>query len=284
MLRLNALGCLTVFGESGPMSGAAAQPRRLAILALLARAGERGITRDKVAAILWPDADDERARSTLSKTLYTVRRDLGSEDVIVGTKDLRLNPEIITTDVAEFERAIAEGEYEKASAIYRGPFLDGFRLPGAAEFDRWVDTERAALRHDYEVVLETLARRSSEQGDYIAAARWWRMLAALDPFNGRHALGLMRAMEAAGDRAGAIQHARIYDTLVHEELDLPPDPEVVAFARQLRETPVSTERAKPAREPTVRPTTAAVLEPIPQFDPRPMAAPTVNTSVEAITL
>jgi DNA-binding SARP family transcriptional activator len=48
------------------------------------------------------------------------------------------------------------------------------------------------------------------------------MLAALDPLNARYALGLMRTMDAAGDRAGAIQHARIYETLVQEELDLPP--------------------------------------------------------------
>jgi DNA-binding SARP family transcriptional activator len=273
MLRINALGCLTVFGDAGPVSGAAAQPRRLAILALLARAGERGITRDKIVTFLWPDTDDERARSTLSKTLYTVRRDLGAEDVIVGTRDLRLNPDVITSDVAEFTRAMAEGEHERAASIYRGPFLDGFRLPGAADFDRWIDTEREILRHDYEVVLETLAKRSAELGDQLGAVRWWRTLAALDPLNGRHALGLMRAMDAAGDRAGAIQHARIYDTLVQEELDLPPDREVVAFARQLRETSANSERAKQAPAPLPAPAPAYVPLPEPPsvatvvFDP-----------------
>ncbi len=33
MLRINALGGLTIFEDAGPVSGAAAQPRRLAILA-----------------------------------------------------------------------------------------------------------------------------------------------------------------------------------------------------------------------------------------------------------
>ena len=63
MLRIKCLGQLTVVGEDGELlTGAASQPRRLAILALLARAGERGITREKIIGYLWPDSDDERAR------------------------------------------------------------------------------------------------------------------------------------------------------------------------------------------------------------------------------
>ena len=58
MIRISALGGLSVRQEDGnPLSGAAAQPRRMAILAMLARAGQRGITREKVLSLLWPDAD-----------------------------------------------------------------------------------------------------------------------------------------------------------------------------------------------------------------------------------
>jgi hypothetical protein len=44
----------------GLLSGEAAQPRRLALLALLVRAGDRGISRDRLVGYLWPDADEER--------------------------------------------------------------------------------------------------------------------------------------------------------------------------------------------------------------------------------
>jgi len=288
MLRINALGGLTVFGDAGPVSGAAAQPRRLAILALLARAGDRGMTRDKVIALLWPDSDDERARTTLSKTLYSVRRDLGSEDVIVGTKDLRLNDDVITSDLVEFERAVAEGQHERAASLYRGPFLDGFRLPGASDFDRWIDTERGSLRHDYESVLETLAKRAADGDDQLGAVRWWRMLAALDPLNARYALGLMRAMDTAGDRAGAIQHARIYETLVQEELDLPPDREVVALARHLRETPAVVQRATIDATDTTSPNTSAPPTSVPaaaepSAEATPLVAAPVNSPATIIT-
>jgi len=44
----------------------------------------------------------------------------------------------------------------------------------------------------------------------------------------------MHALAAAGDRAGAIEQASIYEVLIEEELELPPDRAAVAFAERLR--------------------------------------------------
>ena len=59
-------------------------------------------------------------------------------------------------------------------------------------------------------------------------------LASQDPLNGRLTVGLMRALAAAGDRVGAIEQASIYEVLIEEEVELPPDRAVVAFAERLR--------------------------------------------------
>ena len=69
------------------MTGAAAQPRRLAVLALLARAGRPGITREKILALLWPDEPEERARRSLNQAVYSLRRDLGDDDALLGARD-----------------------------------------------------------------------------------------------------------------------------------------------------------------------------------------------------
>ena len=138
MIRISVLGGLSVRDEGGrPIAGAAAQPRRMAILALLARAGERGVTREKILALLWPDADDERGPRTLAQALYALRKDLGAEEAIAGAKELRLDPAIVASDVSEFASAIARGDDERAVTLYHGPFLDGFHLTGSAEFGRW---------------------------------------------------------------------------------------------------------------------------------------------------
>jgi len=44
----------------------------------------------------------------------------------------------------------------------------------------------------------------------------------------------MHALAAAGDRAGAIEQASIYEVLIEEDVELPPDRGVVAFAERLR--------------------------------------------------
>ena len=89
MLRLRTLGGLAVEQNGSPVTGAAAQPRRLAILAVLARAGQRGVSRERVLALLWPDANEDASRNVLNHALYTLRRDLGSADAISGVRDAR---------------------------------------------------------------------------------------------------------------------------------------------------------------------------------------------------
>jgi len=117
VLRINTLGCLAVAGDDGPVSGAAAQPRRLAILALLARAGDRGVSRSKIVAYLWPDSDEAHSRTVLSKALYALRRDLGGADVFTCGATLRLDRAVITADAIEFEEAITRGELERAASL-----------------------------------------------------------------------------------------------------------------------------------------------------------------------
>jgi DNA-binding SARP family transcriptional activator len=233
------------------VSGALAQPRRLAVLALLARAGPAGAPRDKIVATLWPDMEDERGRHTFAQTLYAIRREVGNDDIIEGMRELRLNTELLSVDVTEFEAAISMHDLERAAKAYEGPFLDGFHIPGADEFERWVDRERSAVGRMYTQLLEQLGREASSSGKHDRAVHWWRTRAAHDPLEARVAVAVMQSLVASGDRLGAIQHARIYETLVEEELSLPPDREVVRYAAELRgsRTPRPHDLQSPPRWP-----------------------------------
>ena len=254
MPRIRCFGQLSAHGEDGlSLAGAAAQPRRLAILALLARAGDRGITREKVIGYLWPDADEERARRLLSQAVYMLRRDLGSEDAIVGVRDLRLGADVMTSDVGDFAAALERHAFDAAAALYTGPFLDGFHLPGTDEFERWVEDERRALEHDADVAFEKCAVGAESRRDHATAVTWWRRIAARDPINARVAIRLMRALAAAGDRSAAIRHAAIHQALVQEQLDLPADTEVVRYAEELRATTPAVVVESPSESPPESP-------------------------------
>ena len=143
MLRMRLLGGAVVERDSGPAGGAAAQRKSLAVLALLVVSGERGVSRDKILAYLWPEGEPEKAAHRLTQILYAVRRDLDTDDLFLGSGELRLNPERFSSDVRELLAARHAGDLARAVELYAGPFLDGFFLTDAPEFERWVETKRA---------------------------------------------------------------------------------------------------------------------------------------------
>ena len=240
MFCLKLFGGATLVSPEGPMTGRAVQRRRLALAALLAVARERGMSRDKLLAYLWPEADAERARHLLSDSVYRINQALGREAVVAAGDGLRLSPEL-PSDVGQFEDAVARGEDEAAVALYAGPFLDGFFVQESAELERWIEGERRRLGDEYAGAVERLAEAAERAGDERTAVRWWRRVAAHDPFSSRIALHLMRALERSGDRPAAIQHAGLHGRMLQQELGARPDPEVTAFARELLTAPLVAE-------------------------------------------
>jgi DNA-binding SARP family transcriptional activator len=237
MIQLTTLGCLEVDQTDRPASGAAARPRPLALLAVVASARELGVARDKLLAYFWPESDTEHARNCLKQTLFALRQDLHDDIFVVRIGSLRLNPAVITTDVVQFEAARARGAHASAVALYRGPFLDGFHLPGLLEFDRWMEGERLRLAQGYRDSLEALARAAYEAGDWRAAVDWWRRLTTIEPLDSRVALRLMRALVATGARTEALEFARAYYDLVRDELGALPDVAVTGYVDWLRHHP-----------------------------------------------
>ncbi len=256
-LYLQTFGGLAILRDGAPAEGAGAQRRRLALLALLAAAGERGMPREKLLLILWPESDLERARKNLAQAVYALRRDLGAEELVQGTNDLRLNAELLSSDLSEFQRAISAGRREDAVALYKGPFLDGIFFDEAPEFERWAEAERGHYAREYAEALEALAAEAARRGEPRVAVGYWRRLANTDPLNAKAALGLMRGLAAGGDRAQALQHFRVYEMLLRQELDLAPDAELRRYADELRQVkPIAPTPAPPASHASL-PTPAA---------------------------
>ena len=232
--RLITFGGLSA--RNGTVINGVANPRsRLAILAVLAVAGDRGIRREKLAAMFWPDSGEERARSALRQALFTLKRDIGGGEITLGVTDLRLNPEVLTADVSDFDAAMREERFGDAALLYRGPFLDGVFLRESPEFERWVEEQRARLSSEFGRAVERAATQASERGDLHGAVSWWEKRARHDPLSGRVARIYMEALVAAGDRERAIRHAAVYSQLVRKELEAEPDPEVLSLAERLRE-------------------------------------------------
>src|SRR5207245_1561875 len=78
-----------------------------------------------------------------------------------------------------------------------------------------------------------LANIAAEASDHSQTVMWLRRLANSDPLSARATKKLMLALATAGDRAGAVQYARVYQELVRQELEMEPDAEIEDLAAAL---------------------------------------------------
>ncbi|MFN8580853.1 MAG: hypothetical protein U0163_07760 [Gemmatimonadaceae bacterium] len=124
-MELRTFGGLAIHPRAA-LEGAGAQKRRLALLALVDASGDRGVSREKLLGYLWAESDEEKARGALAQALYSLRKSLASDDLFLGTNEVRLNPEVLGSDRARFLAFLAKGDLEAAVAQYTGPYLDGF--------------------------------------------------------------------------------------------------------------------------------------------------------------
>ena len=233
-LRLHTFGAVYLERDRVPLGGAHTQRRRLALLAYLAASNRIVVTRDKLIGMLWPESDEAGGRHSLSQLLYALRHDLDPDTLRIDQETVSLNPAMLESDVHAFDLALRAGLLEQAVEEYSGPFLDGFHIDDAPEMERWIESERSHRETQCARALEKLAATAEEKGDRHRAHEWWHRRAAIDPTDGRVTLNLMKSLVAIGDREGAIRAARVYETLMREELETEPDRAVSQFAVDLR--------------------------------------------------
>src|SRR5207237_5033205 len=141
------------------------------------------------------------------------------------------------------------------------PLLDGFHFADSHELESWIDTNRTRLRLEYQEAIEFLANSSAEAGDHSQSVTWWRRLANSDPLSADATKKLMLALAAAGDRAGAVKHARLYQELVRQELEMEPDAEIADLAAALSRDAITERVATRPDNRSVTPSvTASTLE------------------------
>ena len=233
MLRLSALGGATLRRGGVRLGGASAQGRRLALLTILASGGDLGVSRDALLGLLWPESTEGRARHALSQWLFLVRRDLGFDDIIVGSTVLHLNRERITTDVSDFDAAIRAKAWHDAAMAYRGTLLEGLLLSNAPEFQEWLDRERDRRHEQAKQAMAHLARAAEARGEPQEALVWWQRTAALDPHSGPTAARVIELLAASGDDIAALAFARRHERALRTTLVVSPSAAVASMITTL---------------------------------------------------
>jgi DNA-binding SARP family transcriptional activator len=199
-----------------------------ALIAYLALTGQAQ-ARDSLAALLWPDANAERARGALRRTLSTLRTGLGGDELRVDGLRIALDDEAVDLDVRRFRGLVADGRLDAAVTAYTGDFLSGFTLKDSPEFDEWQQAQADALRRELAGVLERLVRSEEPRRAIEYAKRWLE----LDPLHEPAHRALMRVHARAGDRVAALRQFHDCERVLDRELGVAPLAETVALARAI---------------------------------------------------
>ena len=247
MFHLRTLGAIDLLGHDGQtLRSAVAQPKRFALLTYLTLARDAApLRRDHLLGVFWPESSDSRARAALSQALTYLRRSLG-DGVLLGEASelVGVNSAGLDSDAGLFERLKQAGRPEEALALCRGPFLPGFFLSGAPEFEQWVEQRRARLENDASALALLLAEGAA--GDPERAAQWARRALEIRWEDERALRLLIDALARLGDRAAALDTYEQFAGRLQAEHELEPDAETLAALERIRLVPAIATPAKAA--------------------------------------
>jgi predicted ATPase/DNA-binding SARP family transcriptional activator len=208
-----------------------------ALLAYLALYRNRSHTRERLVEQFWPESEPEAGRTALRVALASLRAALadaaGAPVLIVDRRSARVDPTLVSTDVAEFAEALraatrAVTAEERSVLLARAlERFDGEFLPEYT--DEWVLRERARLTETRIGALEGLVALREQAGALEEAVALARRAVDLDPLREESHRLLLRLLRAAGRPVAALRQYRELERILDQELQLAPAPETRAL-------------------------------------------------------
>jgi predicted ATPase/DNA-binding SARP family transcriptional activator len=238
-LRIRTLGAALVEVGDTALTAADwsyAKPRELMFLLV----ASPPMTKDQIAAALWPELSRQQLGNALHTALRELRRALGDPGWVVYADGHyrfdRSRPH--RCDVTDFEDALlaarrarpseaALPELQRAIAAYGGDFLDGM---AAGE---WALIRRDELRRAFESALLATGRLQAAAGRHQAAAAAFRRAVAHEPLNESAHRELMSCWARLGETARAVRHYEDLVTLLRDQVGVSPAAETEGLYRRL---------------------------------------------------
>lgn len=237
-IRLYLLGGLELGGaiDRAVAHRLLAQPRLTALLAFLALSPEgRPQRRDRIVALLWPELDQSHARTALRKAVHSIRSGLGADSLWNrGDEEIALAMPPVWCDAVESRSAADAGRMLRVHELYKGELLESFHLPGCAEFQHWLDAERADARERAAAAAWGLACIFERDQRFTDAGMMAKRAVRYSADDERILRRTMTMLQRIGDHAGALKLFEEFATRMREELEADPSPETLKLVSSLR--------------------------------------------------
>lgn len=254
---------ILLFGPARVVVGPEAQVMKigrsaLSLLVYLAVSANRPVSREAVAAELWPDCEQDRGRSRLSTAIWRLRKALGAagaEDTLVAGKDgcLSLCEDLhASVDTNRFQ---AQADtYLEAPATAQCPLGGQMDLTGeplSGWYDVWALSARVRIEDLYERCLSARLHQQAEAGLDTEAVATAEALLALDPLREDvHQLLMQLHMDHGRPGQAERQYLRCRDALA-EDLGIQPTLKTQSLRPARVEAPTAPMRHDPVGERAV---------------------------------
>lgn len=220
----------------GDLAGTIRGQAQKSLFILLALNSGRPVSRDRIAATLWPDADPKAGRANLRTALLALKRALRS----FGGPEIDANNEAITlvgatVDLNIFEHLAASSAPEdwwRALHLYRGDFCPDQHVP-SEEFNSLLEIEREKWRNVAVMVAERLIASIDACERPDAAIEAAQALLTIDPAHEPTHRLLMRVFSKKGDRGMALRQFEQFRAVLLEAYDLQPSAETLALRDEI---------------------------------------------------
>ncbi len=244
------LGGFRLLGRGEPILARAAGKVEL-LLSSLALGHRHGVPRETLLNVVWPESEPSLAGQSLNSLVYNLRRvlsdHLGNQAPIVSDAGgYRLNLEAgISVDVLRFDALVLSGDQRRRNGDASGAAeryaeaVDLYRGDLCAAGAPTIAIERERLRASYLMALAHLADFHLGQGDWLTSLAFAQALLRGDPCREDALRLVMRCYVRLGERAQALRHFRLTESILREEFAAEPEPATIELWEQVRMHPES---------------------------------------------
>lgn len=252
-LALQLFGSVQVTWADVPLKFATDHSR--ALLVYLAVEANVNHSRATVAALLWPEEGEEKARRNLRQALFFLKQTLRPVNKLADylqilPATLRWTNHGVAVDLHTFQQHWHSGQTHahtalhhcpqciaqltEAVTLYRGEFLSGLLLRENQLFEEWALFLREQSHRQVVTMLDALTTHHLAAGNYEQAGHYAARQVALEPWHEEGHRQLMRALAAQGQPGAALRQYEQCRQLLQQELGIPPAPETTLIYEQIR--------------------------------------------------
>ena len=224
---------IRLFGPPAVRVGAtweALRPGKTSALVTYVAHRSAPVRRAEIAALLWPEIDEQRAHTNLRQLLKGLSAGLLATCIERDRDSVR---SAVVSDAVAFERALDEARWNDAVALYHGPFLEGFDEVDAGEFASWLTSERAVAEGRWRHACVALLDDDTADDWPARALQITDRMLRVDPLDEVAVRHAMRAAASLGDTFAARQRFEAFREALDRDVGVGPEVATLELVEQL---------------------------------------------------